>query len=308
LESPIYAALFDIPRDLDGDFVMHYANYKTILSPQNGMNLYRGCTHGCIYCDSRSACYQINHDFEDIEVKREAPYILESQLRRRRKPCVIGTGAMCDPYIPLEDQLQITRQCLALIAKYRFGLTVLTKSTRILRDFDILKAINAKTKCVTQVTLTTYNEDLCRKLEPNVSTTIERFHILEAMRDAGIPTVVWISPILPFINDTEENLRGLLDYCITAGVRGVMCFGAGVTMRDGNREYFYSCLDKLFPGMKERYIRRFGSKYVCNSPNNARLMDILRETCEHYGILWKPETVFAYLRDFESKERQISLF
>ncbi|EGO62687.1 Radical SAM domain protein [Acetonema longum DSM 6540] len=125
---------------------MHYTDYKTILSPQKGINLYRGCSHGCIYCDSRSACYQINHDFEDIEVKRDAPRILEAQLRRIRKPCMISTGAMCDPYLPLEDDLQITRECLALIEKYGFGLAVLTKSARILRDLDILTAINAKTK------------------------------------------------------------------------------------------------------------------------------------------------------------------
>jgi DNA repair photolyase len=191
--------------------VLHYADYKTILSPQNGINLYRGCTPGCIYCDSRSICYQMNHDFEDIEVKRNAPLILETQLRQKRKPCMIGTGSMCDSYIPLENELQITRQCLELIEKYGFGLAIQTKSDRILRDIDILKRINMKTKCVVQVTLTTYDENLCRKIEPNVSTTLERFHILETMRDAEIPTVVWLGPILPFINDTEENLQGLLD-------------------------------------------------------------------------------------------------
>ena len=174
---------------------MHYADYKTILSPQNGMNLYRGCTYGCIYCDSRSKCYQMKHDFEDIEVKRDAARILESQLTRRRKPCMISTGAMCDPYIHLEDELQITRRCLEVIHRYGFGVAIQTKSARIMRDMDILQSINAKTKCVVQLTLTTYDEDLCRIIEPNVSTTAERFAVLEAMRDAGIPTVVWISPI-----------------------------------------------------------------------------------------------------------------
>ena len=287
---------------------MHYADYKTILSPKNGMNLYRGCTHGCIYCDSRSSCYRMNHDFEDIEVKRDAPVILEAQLRRRRKPCMIGTGAMCDPYIPLEDDLRITRQCLELIEKYGFGLSILTKSARILRDLDILKAINAGTKCVAQVTLTTYDEDLCKKIEPNVSSTLERFHVLEAMREAGIPTVVWLSPILPFINDTEENLRGLLDYCVRARVRGILCFGFGMTLRDGNREYFYRCIDEHFPGVKRKYIRQFGDSYVCNSPNNARLMGVLKDTCEKRGIIYKPEEVFAYLRAFGPKARQMTLF
>ncbi len=287
---------------------MHYADYKTILSAENGMNLYRGCTHGCIYCDSRSVCYQINHDFEDIEIKRNAPHILEAQLRKRRKPCMVSTGAMCDPYMHIEEQLQITRQCLALIERYGFGLAIQTKSARILRDMDLLKAIHARTKCVVEITLTTFDEDLCRMIEPNVSTTLERFWVLEAFRDAGIPTVVWLSPILPFINDTQENLLGVLDYCIRAKVRGILCFDFGVTLREGDREYFYRCLDRLFPGMKQRYIRQYGSAYKCISPNNGVLMDIFRRTCEQHGIFHGAEDVFAYLRAFETKEEQMSLF
>jgi DNA repair photolyase len=287
---------------------MHYADYKTILSPQNGMNLYRGCSHGCIYCDGRSLCYKINHDFEDIEIKRNAPLILEEQLRRKRRPCMIGTGAMCDPYIPLEEDLQITRQCLTLIAMYNFGLAILTKSSRILRDLDLLKAINKKTKCVVQMTLTTHDEELCRKLEPNVSTTSARFHVLEVMRDNGIPTVVWLSPILPFINDTEENLCGLLDYCVQARVRGIMCFGFGMTLREGDREYYYVQLDKLFPGLKQKYISSFGNAYVCNSPNNNRLMRIFQDVCKKYTIIYRCDDVFSYLRKFECKTRQMSLF
>ena len=286
---------------------MHYADYKTILSPKNGMNLYRGCSHGCIYCDSRSNCYQMDHDFEDIEVKRDAALILEDQLRRKRKPCMISTGSMCDPYIPLEEELRLTRRCLELIERYGFGLSILTKSARILRDMDLLTAINAKTKCVVEMTLTTYDEDLCRKLEPNVSTTLERFRALEAMRDTGVPTVVWLCPTLPFINDTEENLAGLLDYCVKAKVRGVLCFGFGMTLREGNREYFYRELDRLFPGMKERYIRQFGNNYSCSSPNNAGLWEVFKDTCRRHGILWKTDEVFAYLREFEEKEKQLSL-
>jgi len=287
---------------------VHYADYKTILSPQNGMNLYRGCTHGCIYCDSRSKCYQINHAFEDIEVKRNAAQILEAQLRKRRKPCMIGTGSMCDPYIPLETELQLTRRCIELIERYGFGLAVLTKSARILRDIDLLKKINQKTKCVVQMTLTTFDETLCKKLEPNVSTTEERFHALEAMRDEGIPTVVWLSPILPFINDTEKNLNGLLDYCIRAKVRGIVNFGFGVTLREGDREYFYAALERDFPGVKQRYIRTFGNAYECSSPNNARLMAIYRSACQKRGILYRPNDVFAYMREFETRDKQMSLF
>ena len=286
---------------------MHYADYKTILSPQGGMNIYRGCTHGCIYCDSRSVCYQMKHDFEDIEVKRETVRILEEQLRRRRKPCMIGTGAMCDPYIPLEEELLITRQCLELIERYGFGLAIQTKSARILRDMDILKAINNKTKCVVQITLTTFDEDLCRFIEPNVSTTAERFAVLETMRDAGIPTVVWLDPILPFINDTEENLYGILDYCVRAKVRGIICFGFGTTMREGSRDYFYKKLDEFFPGMKSHYVETFGNRYECLSPNNDRLTGIFREECDRHGILNRPDDVFGYLHKFEVKEQQMSL-
>jgi len=286
----------------------HYADYKTILSPKNGMNLYRGCTHGCIYCDSRSVCYQMKHDFEDIEIKRNAVQILENQLKQKRKPVMIGTGAMSDSYIPIEEELKITRSCLELIEKYGFGVAIQTKSTRILRDLDILKKINEKTKCVVQTTLTTYDEDLCRIIEPDVSTTLERFNMLEIMRDEGIPTVVWLDPILPFINDTEENLNGILDYCIRAKVGGIICFAFGMTLRDGNREYFYKKLDEHFPGMKQRYVKTFGLSYECLSPNNAKLMKIFREVCQKTGIIHEVEDVFMYLHTFEIKKVQMSLF
>ena len=287
---------------------MHYAGYKTILSPGNGMNLYRGCTHGCIYCDSRSHCYQMTHDFEDIEVKRNAAAILEKQLARKRKPCMIGTGAMCDPYIHLEEELRVTRECIELIERYGFGLAIQTKSARIMRDMDVFKAINSKTKCVVQITLTTFDEDLCRIIEPDVSTTAERFAVLEAMRDEGIPTVVWLDPVLPFINDTEENIRGILDYCIRARVQGIVCFSMGTTMRDGSRDYFYAKLDENFPWVKQQYIRTYGSSYECVSPNNHRLMEIFHEECRKHKILYKTDDVFNYLRKFETKEQQLTLF
>ena len=287
---------------------MHYADYKTILSPQNGMNLYRGCTHGCIYCDSRSVCYKMTHDFEDIEVKRDAASILESQLTRKRNPCMIATGSMCDHYMHLEEKLELTRQCLKLIERYGFGLTILTKSARILRDIDILKEISNKTKCVVQLTLTTYDESLCRIIEPNVSTTTERFAVLEAMRNADIPTVIWLGPILPFINDDEENLRGILDYCVRAKVRGILCFGFGTTMRDGSRDHYYRKLDEHFPGMKQKYIDAYGNSYSCPSPNSNSLMQIFRSECRSNGIIYKPDEVFGYLHKFETKERQLSLF
>lgn len=288
--------------------MFHYKDYKTILSAKNNMNVYRGCTHGCIYCDSRSKCYQMDHDFEDIEVKRNAAQILEDQLRRKRKPCMISTGAMCDPYIPLEEELKVTRSCLSVIEAYGFGAAIQTKSSLILRDLDILKRINAHTKCVVQMTMTTYDEDLCKILEPNVSTTYERFQVLKAMREQGIPTVVWLSPILPFINDTEENLRGILKYCIDAGVHAILCFNFGLTLREGNREYFYQMLDRHFPGLKKKYINYFGNSYECLSPNHAKIMGILEQECKKHNILIGTDRVFDYLQEFEEKETQLSLF
>lgn len=287
---------------------MHYADYKTILSPQNGMNLYRGCTHGCIYCDSRSACYQMKHDFEDIEVKRNAVQILEAQLLRKRKPCMIGTGAMTDPYIPLERDLQITRQCLEVIDRYGFGLAIQTKSADILRDMDLLTSIHKNAKCVVEITLTTMDEALCGILEPAVSTTAKRIGVLREMQKAGIPTVVWLSPILPFINDTEENLLGILEACIQTGVKGILCFDFGLTLREGNREYFYKQLDKFFPGMKEKYIRTFGNQYVCSSSKSAVLMQRFRQECKKHGIISQPQAVFNYMKLFERKDAQLSLF
>ena len=265
---------------------MHYSKAKTILSPQNGMNLYRGCTHGCIYCDSRSRCYQIEHDFEDVEVKRNAPELLEAALRRKRERCMIGTGSMSDPYIPLEDSELLTRRCLEIIDRYGFGIAVQTKSDRVLRDLDILRRINENTKCVVQMTLTTFDENLCRIVEPHVCTTRQRFEALRILQDNGIPTVVWLSPILPFINDTEENLRGILGYCIDAKVHGILCFDMGVTLREGDREYFYRKLDERFPGIKGRYIHAFGNSYQCRSPDNDRLMAIFRSECREHGILY----------------------
>ena len=289
---------------------MHFVQAKGILSPYNGMNLYRGCLHGCIYCDSRSSCYQMDHPFEDVEVKENALALLEGELRKKRRPCMIATGSMSDPYLPLEEQLQLTRGALELALRFGFGFTLITKSARVLRDLDLLQAINERTKCVVQMTLTTYDEALCRKLEPNVSTTRERVEALMRLREAGIPTVVWLCPILPFLNDTEENIRGILTCCAEAGVRGVVCFGMGLTLREGSREYFYARLDRLFPGLKEEYIRRYGGRYVLDSPQDRELMRLLRRFCGEHGMMHDNDEIFAYLSRFERKDvgPQLSLF
>lgn len=289
---------------------MHEVEAKGILSAQNGMNIYRGCTHGCIYCDARSTCYQMKHAFEDIEVKRNAPELLEKALRSKRKKCMIGTGAMSDPYLHYEETLGLTRRCLELIDRYGFGLAIQTKSDRILRDLDLLKSINRKAKCVVQITLTTFDDELCKILEPNVCPTSRRIEVLQVMRDEGIPTVVWMTPILPFINDTEENIRGLLNACKEAKVYGILTFGTGVTLRDGDRQYFYQKLDEHFPGMKERYIRTYGNAYELLVPQSAYFDKLIQEECKKAGMVYGPDKLFAYMHEYEDKTaaEQLSLF
>ena len=288
---------------------MHFVTAKGLLSAQNGMNLYRGCRHGCIYCDSRSACYRMEHPFEDIEVKQNALTLLEDALRRKRRPCMIATGSMSDPYTPPEEELRYTRRALELILQYGFGITLLTKSSLVLRDLDLLQRINSQTKCVVQMTLTTWEESLCRILEPNVSTTAERFAALMKLKEAGIPTVVWLCPILPFLNDTAENINRLLDCCEQAGVRGIVQFGMGVTLRQGNREYFYRQLDRHFPGLKERCIGTYGNAYVLESPNSRKLLELLHRRCRDAGILHDHPSIFRYLQEMETKQpQQMSLF
>lgn len=287
---------------------MHFVQAKSILSVKNGMNLYRGCQHGCIYCDSRSLCYQMNHPFEDIEVKENALPLLEQALKAKRKKCMIGTGAMSDPYMPLEETLRLTRGALELIHRYGFGAAIQTKSARILRDLDLLREINDRGKAVVQMTLTTYDEKRCRIVEPRVSTTAERAEALRKFREAGVPTVVWLSPLLPWLNDTPENILGILEYCREAGVKGIINFGMGLTLRDGDREYYYAALDRHFPGLKEQYIRTYGNAYELPSPRFRELWQLFHETCEAYGIWHDNNRIFSYLMTFEEKDQQLSLF
>ncbi|MBR3470360.1 MAG: radical SAM protein [Lachnospiraceae bacterium] len=290
---------------------MHFVDAKGILTGSGGsvgMNIYRGCTHGCIYCDSRSKCYQFTHPFEDIEVKQNAPELLDAALRSKRKKCMIGTGSMSDPYMHCEEELGLTRRCLEVILKNEFGLAIQTKSDRILRDIDLLSKINQTAKCVVQITLTTYDDDLCKILEPNVCNTKRRIGVLEEMQKRGIPTIVWLTPILPFINDTEENVTAILNECVRVGVKGIIDFGMGLTLREGDREYYYAALDKHFPGMKERYIKRYGNAYELQSPNAKELMGIFQRICKENGILRTPDDCFRFMREMPERYQQMSLF
>ena len=290
---------------------MHFVDAKGLLTGGKGhfgMNIYRGCSHGCIYCDSRSRCYQFTHPFEDIEVKQNAPELLEKALKSKRRRCMIGTGSMSDSYMHCEEELKLTRRCLEIIRQYGFGAAVQTKSDRILRDIDLLDEINRTAKCVVQMTLTTYDDDLCRILEPGVCNTKRRIEVLEEMRKRGIPTVVWLTPVLPFINDTEENITAILNECVRVGVKGIIDFGMGMTLREGDRDYYYAALDRHFPGMKERYIRRYGNAYELPSPNAGKLREIFQGICRANGILSNPEDCFRFLNEMPEKYPQLSLF
>ena len=290
---------------------MHFVDAKGILTGSGGyygMNIYRGCTHGCIYCDSRSKCYQFTHPFEDIEVKQNAPELLEKVLKSKRKKCMIGTGAMSDPYMHCEENLRLTRRCLEIILENGFGVAIQTKSDRILRDIDLLSKINSSSKCVVQMTLTTYDDDLCRILEPNVCNTKRRIEVLEEMHKKGIPTIAWLTPILPFINDTEDNITAILNECVRVGVKGIIDFGMGLTLREGDREYYYAALDKHFPGMKERYIKSYGNAYELPSPNAKELMGLFQRICKDNGILSTPDECFRFMQELPDKYRQMSIF
>lgn len=281
---------------------MHVVQAKGILSAKNGMNIYRGCTHGCIYCDARSTCYQMKHEFEDIEVKGNAPTLLEQALRSKRKKCMIGTGAMSDPYLHLEKDLCLTRRCLELIDEYGFGLAIQTKSDMILRDLDLLKSINRKSKCVVQITMTTFDEDLCKIIEPNVCTTKRRAEVLNILRDEGIPTICWMTPMLPFLNDTEENIRGILDACIKAKTYGVLFWNIGVTLRDGDRQYFYQKLEKHFPGMKEKYMNVYANAYDVPSLEDKKLSMLAKEICREHNMVCEVNELFSYMHTYEDKQ------
>jgi DNA repair photolyase len=241
----------------------------------------------------------MTHDFEDVEIKINAPLLLEEALKKKRKKCMIGTGAMSDPYMPVPENLSLTRRCLEIIERHGFGVSLQTKSNLILHDLDVLKKINANLKCVVAVTLTTYDEDLCKILEPNVCTTKDRFEALKILRDNGIKTIVWLSPILPFINDTKENINGILQYCVEAKVYGILCFNMGLTLREGDREYYYKKLDQHFPGLQQKYQNKYGYNYELLSDNNRELMGIFTETCRQNNIRCVTDEVFSYMRSVD---------
>ena len=268
------------------------------------MNIYRGCSHGCIYCDSRSLCYgDIN--FDKIKVKKDALRIIRDDLNRKLRSGVIATGAMSDPYNPLENKLKLTRNALELINAYRFGVAIDTKGTLVTRDVDILQDIKKHSPVIVKITITTNDDALCEKIEPHVPNATDRFAAIKALSDAGIYCGVLMMPILPFINDTEENIIGITSRAKEAGAKFIYP-AFGMTLRDGNREYYYKNLDEKFPRVKEKYIAKYGLRYNCTSPNAKKLWEMFSQECDRLELIYKMKSIiFQYKQGYEE---QLSLF
>ncbi len=265
------------------------------------MNIYRGCSHGCVYCDSRSSCYR-NPDFDTIKVKENALELIRDDLRSKVKTGVVATGAMSDPYNPLEKELLLTRNALELLNAFRFGVAIDTKSALVERDIDVLRDINRHSPVIVKMTITTLDDALCKKLEPRVAATPERFAALKALADGGIFCGVLMMPILPFINDTMENVIGIVEKARDAGARFVYP-AFGMTLRHGNREYYYEKLNALFPGMSEKYAKAYGERYMCTSRSAKRLWEAFAGRCRELGLLYDMKMITrAYKSRYESQQ------
>ncbi|MBS5787476.1 MAG: radical SAM protein [Clostridioides difficile] len=269
------------------------------------MNIYKGCCHGCIYCDSRSRCYQIEN-FDTVRAKKDSTEIINRELKGKIKKGVVGTGAMSDPYNPYEKKYELTREALKLIDKYGYGIAIDTKSNLITRDIDILKSIKVHSPIITKITITTCDDRLSRIVEPNVSSSSERFDSIRKLSESGIYTGILMGPILPFIEDSEENIRGIIDLAYDSGAKFINLH-PGVTLRDNQREWYYDKLDESFPNLKYKYIQSYGYKYNCISPKYKNLLQIFKEECDKKNIIYKMEDI---IEDYKNKYRttQISLF
>jgi DNA repair photolyase len=288
---------------------MHYKQYKTILSFNNTINLYRGCSMGCIYCDGRSTFYNIGDSFEDIEVKKDSDIILEQELIRKRDKVVIQTGGISDPYIPLEKKLCKTRKALELIDKYEFGVSIVTKSDLVLRDIDLLKSINEKAKSVVNISLSTVDDNIARLVEPGAPLPSRRLETLSILKENNIPTIVWFTPVLPYIEDTEQNIREVVRQCSICKVDGILNYSMGLTLSEGNREFFYKNLDIKFPGVKDKYIKNYGNKNNVISNDNNHLREVFFQECLKEGIESDVTVLNKFMKTLREKEyQQLSLF
>lgn len=293
---------------------MEYIDAKTIISAVKptddyiyrdyNMNIYRGCSHGCIYCDSRSLCYEIDR-FDTVRAKKNALMMIEQELKRKRKAGIVATGAMSDPYNPHEEELALTRGALVLLERYGYGVSITTKSDLVVRDKDLLEAIAKNAVADVRFTITTLDDTLAAKIEPGAPSSSQRFAALERLSAGGIFTGVFIMPALPFLTDNEENICGLVRRAADCGAKNVVCM-PGMTLRAGNREYYYQALHAHFPGMAQQYINTFGNQYVCSSPRAEAIYEAFREECRARNILYSFRRINEALR--AQMQKQISLF
>ena len=270
------------------------------------MNLYRGCCHGCIYCDSRSNCYNIV-EFDKVKIKKDCLTILENQLKTKRKSGVIQIGAMSDTYNPFEKKYEITRNALKLIDKYGFGVAIATKSDLILRDIDILKKINEHSPVIIKFTITTFDDDLSKIIEPNVCPSSDRFKAIKMLRDAGIYTGVLMMPMLPFITDTNENIKNIVNLASKNNANFIYPM-FGVTLRSNQRFYYYEKLKENFPNLLYKYENLYKDKYVCNSPKYKSLQSYFKYMCSEVGMTYRMEDIiFQYKSRFENEQISFDL-
>ena len=295
---------------------MEFIKAKTILTKVKdgsewygvdyNMNLYRGCSHGCIYCDSRSDCYHIEN-FDTVKGKENMLHILENELSKKRTKGVIGIGAMSDTYNPMEIEYQQTRGALQLISKYGFGVSIDTKSDLILRDIDLLKEINSKNNVIIKFTITTPDDNLSKIIEPNVCVSSKRLEAIKKLSDNGIFAGIMMNPVLPFITDKEEDIKKLVKLASSYGAKFIHTY-MGMTLRENQRAYYFEKLDEKFPGLKEKYIKNYGDRYNCLAQNYKQLYKVFTDECDKYGILYKMNDIIrAYKKDSTNNE-QISLF
>jgi len=270
------------------------------------MNLYRGCSHGCIYCDSRNNCYHIDN-FDRVRGKENALYILEKELSKKRTKGVVGIGSMSDTYNPLEIKYEQTRGALKLISKYGFGVSIDTKSDLVLRDLDLLKEINSKNNVIIKFTITTPDDKLSKIIEPNVCVSSKRLEAIKTLNDNGIFAGIMLNPVLPFITDNEEDIKTLVRLASEYGTKFIHTY-MGMTLRENQRDYYFNKLEEHFIGLKNKYIKTYGDKYNCMPPNHKYLYNVFVKECDKYGILYKMDDIIKAYKKKDASNEQISLF
>lgn len=282
-----------------------YGNNNNWFGTNYTMNIYRGCCHGCIYCDSRSEIYNIQ-SFDKVRAKENAISMLNKELKGKKKKGIIGTGAMSDPYNPFEAEYEFTREALKLMDKYNFGVAIATKSDLIARDLDILQDIKSHSPVIAKITVTTADDELCKKIEPNVSVSSKRFEAINKLSSKGIFAGVLLMPVLPFIEDSDDNILKIIKLAKENGAKFIYT-AFGVTLRQNQRDYFLSKLNEHFPGLAQKYIKEYGFSYECQSRRTTELWKLFKSECNKANILYRMEDIIVGYKK-ENEVKQISLF